>query len=225
MHEWKTKPWIHRKKTPKDWLLDVFVDLPSLLQSTDTMQECENHEDKEMQRRALVARVKLFKQRLRDWRRHVGIKASYSVRSEQPFSLELLAVSHIMCLYWSICIILYGTQRAVDGTAGPDPRTYCRKIAETLPLLLRPESGMYGTHLCNFPTSMALMYLNATDGDSTSVEKTMIIDALTSTRHGPKVVRFCSAVARQASRSEQIARINGSGAEKTWAKSWLGHGS
>lgn len=84
---------------------------------------------------------------------------------------------------------------------------------------------MYGTHLCNFPTSIALMYLNATDGDGASVEKTMIMNALTATRHGPKVVRFCSAVARQASRSEQIAGMDGSGAEKTWAKSWLGQGS
>lgn len=81
---------------------------------------------------------------------------------------------------------------------------------------------MYGTHLCNFPTSLALMYLNATDGDSGSAEKTMIMGALTTTRHGPKVVRFCSAVARQASRSEQIAAIDGAGAEKSWAKSWLG---
>ncbi|KAK0732018.1 hypothetical protein B0H67DRAFT_92482 [Lasiosphaeris hirsuta] len=179
--EWKTIPWRCIPKTPKDLLLDTFVEMPGLLQDVDEMRA--DPPGHPTLRHELVRRCWRYESELSAWRARAGI-ADPAYRLElgvgSPPALDLVAASHILCVYWSMCIIVYSTLHSLsaDKTTLPEranPRVYCRRIAEAVPVLLHPRSGAYGMHLANFPAAIALVYLNAADGGGVASEERGII--------------------------------------------------
>ncbi|KAK2787586.1 hypothetical protein FQN53_005036 [Emmonsiellopsis sp. PD_33] len=198
--EWKTVPWREIPKTPKDRLIDIFVEIPTLLENLDIMRGCQETNPREALQHELLQTCWELERELINWRIHLGIKdPTYALGTtdpSSPYSLEHLAACHIMCLYWAASIILYSTLRIVSNnppTPLPphtEPRIYCRRIAEAVPLLLHPLAGGYGVHLTSFPVSAAMMYLNAVDGEMVSEEKRMIFDAFKGSGHGRTVERF-----------------------------------
>ncbi|KAK2795132.1 hypothetical protein FQN51_000551 [Onygenales sp. PD_10] len=198
--EWKTVPWREIPKTPKDRLIDIFVEIPTLLENLDIMRGCQEADTREALQHELLQTCWELERELINWRIHLGIKdPTYTLGTtdpSSPYSLEHLAACHIMCLYWSASIILYSTLHIVSNnppTPLPphtEPRIYCRRIAEAVPLLLHPLAGGYGVHLTSFPVSAAMMYLNAVDGEMVSEEKRMIFDAFKGSGHGRTVERF-----------------------------------
>ncbi|KAK2787101.1 hypothetical protein FQN52_007367 [Onygenales sp. PD_12] len=204
--EWKTVPWREIPKTPKDRLIDIFVEIPTLLENLDIMRGCQEADTREALQHELLQTCWELERELINWRIHLGIKdPTYTLGTtdpSSPYSLEHLAACHIMCLYWSASIILYSTLHIVSNnppTPLPphtEPRIYCRRIAEAVPLLLHPLAGGYGVHLTSFPVSAAMMYLNAVDGEMVSEEKRMIFDAFKGSGHGRTVERFNGSMQR-----------------------------
>lgn len=197
-------------KTPKDLLLDIFVDMPALLEDLDAMLDFPSAEGQHELRHHLVQRCLAHEEALISWRAGVGIAdPTYRIHISSPSpTIQLLAASHILCVYWSICIIVYSTlriaspQHSSKGLPLVDPRRYCRRIAEAVAILLHPASGVYGVHLANFPTALALMYLNAVDGVNISVEKRMFLDVLNGPGgYGTTVNRFVRSTTQQEKQS------------------------
>ncbi|EXJ89137.1 hypothetical protein A1O3_02201 [Capronia epimyces CBS 606.96] len=234
--EWKTVPWTAVPKTPKDLLIDIFVDMPTILQDLDALQACPDPASQSLMQDQLVQKCLACERELVAWRASVGVvEANYAFynvdtgtdtdnlnpHASFSFSIDRIAAAHIMCLYWSICIIVYSTLRTLSLSfslsshshpqAHPplplpltqtiDPAVYCRRIAEAVPLLLHPRSGVYGFHLTTFPVAMALTYLSR-DGHEYE-EKTMILDAFATSHHGSAVGGFIASLHRQQQQRQQ----------------------
>ncbi len=198
---WKTIPWRDIPKTPKDLLIDILVEMPTLLEDLDLMKECKDQESWKVSQYKLSQRCWDFERKLLKWQVDVGVTdPTYSLDVDHtPFSLDLVAASHIMCLYWSICIIVYGTLHIISDShvnlsGHTDPRWYCRRIAEAVSVLLHPLSGVYGVHLTSFPVAQVLRYLNAADGPIVSKEKNMILDVFRRSGHGKTVDIFVASI-------------------------------
>ncbi|PGH05403.1 hypothetical protein GX51_02927 [Blastomyces parvus] len=227
--EWKTIPWREIPKTPKDRLIDILVEIPTLLENLDISRACPDPEIQEFQRRDLLQTCWELEKELVNWRNELGIiDPNYSLDAEtSSFSLDYVAACHIMCVYWAICIILYSSLRILSCPQvvlppRTDPRIYCGRIAKAMPLLLHPLSGAYGVHLASFPVSLALIYLNAVDGDAIYEEKRIIFDAFAKSGYGKTVERFHQSMRCQGSRSPQVANMDGPKALPAQAKSWFG---
>ncbi|KAL2371726.1 hypothetical protein RJ035_002320 [Blastomyces gilchristii] len=227
--EWKNIPWSEIPKTPKDRLIDILVEMPTLLENLDISRACSDPEIQEFQRLDLLQTCWELEKELINWCMELGITdPTYSLDAGQsPFSLDYLAACHIMCLYWAICIILYSSLRILSCPQvvlppQTDPRIYCGRIAKAMPLLLHPLSGAYGVHLASFPVAIALMYLNAVDGEAIYEEKRTIFDAFARSGYGKTVERFNQSMRRQDARSPRVANMDGPKAVPAQAKSWFG---
>jgi len=136
------------------------------------------------------------------WKKEADIAIPNLGQNASSPTLDLIATTHILCVYWSMLIIVYSTLRAVspDVTTWPartNPRMYCRQIAETVSVLLAPDSGIYGVHLANFPIAVAMKYLNEdVDGDSVPAEKTMLLEVLGRSSNGKAAGRFITSTQR-----------------------------
>jgi hypothetical protein len=168
------------------------------------------------------------------WREGAGLADPEQPANAGPSpspALNLIATAHILCLYWSIFIIIYSTLRAASPEqtaalpAHTNPRLYCRRIAEVVSILLHPDAGAYGVHLANFPTAIALLCLNATtrDGDAEPEEKRMILETLGRSSNGRTAGRFVTSTQKQDWRpNKPAAGDDGLPTPSMIARSWLG---
>jgi len=228
--EWTAVPWVEIAKTPKDLLLDILVEIPALLEDLDLAIDCPDADRQRALRQQLIQNCWTVAGRLSDWRIQViGIAdPAYQLNVDTPSpSLDLLAASHIMSLYWSICVILYSTLRIASGAIASmelppqtEPRPYCQRIAEAVSLLLHPVSGLHGIQLANFPATVALLYLNAVDGGLDSQEKRIFVDVFKRPGHGATVETFISSthLNLEERTSPQTERPD---AVEAQAKAWL----
>lgn len=220
-------------KTPKDLLIDIFVEVPALLEDLDTALACTDPSRVPSLLDDITRRCWLLETELLTWREELDLadpeQPTVTDPSPSP-ALDLIATTHILCLYWSMFIIIYSTLRAVslEGIALPphaNPRIYCRRIAEVVSILLHPDAGVYGVHLANFPTAIALLCLNATtrDGDAESEEKRMILETLRQSSNGRTTGRFVMSMQKQDLRSDKpAAGEDGPKTPSMIARSWLG---
>lgn len=198
-------PWRDIPKTPKDLLIDVLVELPGLLEDVDS---CHPRKDVRFE---LEQRCWAYDEQLRQWRAGLGIiNADYTLKLDDisSYSFDLIAAVHLMCLYWTTCIILYSTLRSVCEPSHhaslpihTDPRPYCRRIARAVSVLLHPQSGVHGALLTNFPVSVTLHYLNAKYGGVDLEEKRIMLDAFSNAKHGGIVKGFTASMQRHRGRS------------------------
>lgn len=226
-------------KTPKDLLLDIFVEVPALLEDLDAVLACTDSSRIPSLREDITRRCWLLETQLLTWREEVDLadpeQPTCTVADPSPSpALDLIATAHILCLYWSMFIIIYSTLRAAspEGTTPPtalpvhaDPRIYCRRIAEVVSILLHPDAGAYGVHLANFPTAIALLCLNATtrDGDGEPEEKRMILETLRRSSNGRTTGRFVTSTQKQDLRFDRpAAGDDGLKTPSMIARSWLG---
>ncbi len=203
--------------------------MPALLEDMDTMSSCPDANRQRECRRQLVQECWRHESSLSRWRADVGIAdPTYQLDVDAPSpSVDLLAAAHILCLYWSICIILYSTLRIASEAeaelpARADPRFYCRRIAETIPILLHPLSGIYGVHLANFPVALALTYLHAVDGSLVTAEKRLFLDAMRRSGHGETVDRFVTSTQHGIRKSSRPVMGEAPETIEAEAVSWLG---
>lgn len=202
-------------------MLDIFVEIPTLLEDLDTMLDCPDADRQRTLRHQLIQKCRAHESALTCWRAVVGIAdPTYRIDgadvSSPPPTVQILAAAHILCVYWSTCIILYSTLRIASPQDFSellplaDPRHYCRRIAEGVAILLHPVSGVYGVHLANFPTAVALMYLNAIDGVHISAEKRMFLDVFRRPGHGTTVNRFVRSTTHHQQQQQQSVVGRGS---------------
>ena len=226
-------PWRLIPKTPKDLLIDIFVEFPALLEDVDCMLTCNDPPEASRIRDDITRRCWQLETELLRWREEVEISdLEHPSVAGAPASppLDLIATTHILCVYWSMFIIIYSTLRVAfrDATALPtraDPAIYCRNIADGVSILLHPDAGVYGIHLANFPTAIALLCLNASarDGDAEPEEKRMILEAFKRSVNGVMAGRFITSTQKQ---DPRLYKVTPEGSEpstpRAVARSWLG---
>jgi hypothetical protein len=114
--EWKTTSWNYYRKTPKDKLIDVLVEMPTLLEEFDVLQLCDDPDKQGFFRRKLIDSYWLCDTQLTEW--FSALFPQTELRPKKPGSSILidatdLGSAHIMTLYWATCIILYSIMLAV----------------------------------------------------------------------------------------------------------------
>lgn len=108
---------------------------------------------------------------------------------------------YLMNLCWTACILINSTLQlagssnalASDQLPRPsytDPRTYCRKIIDSVMKFLTASSSPLPTHCLVFPLGMAFAYLQATDTGARSLEMQQLLDFFNSGEKGMRIRRF-----------------------------------
>jgi hypothetical protein len=210
--EWKIIPWELHAKTQKDRLLDILIEIPTLLEESDLLLRSSNEtqEDKYYRRQRLIDHCWLCDEQLTAWHETVTI-----YKNSQPFNnaqesilvdtMDLGSV-HLMTLYWSTCILLYSVLRQAIGPESKllpertDIKTYCRKIVRAMPIFFHPAVGAFRAYLSTFPMYVVILHLYVFGEEEKKAELKMLEDCY-DTPEGMTVGRFMKSVELEASRT------------------------
>lgn len=183
--EWKTIPWRYHAKTQKDRLLDILVDIPTLMEEFDLLQSCSNKSPELISRRQrLIDHCWLCDKRLNHWYANLTLyKIAKPLDKEEPFMIEEIDLGsvHLMTLYWSTCVMLYNIlHEALDRNLQLPERTdlkpYCRNIVKAMPVFFNPAVGTLRAYLASFPLYVVMMHLYTFDPEDREVEKMLLED-------------------------------------------------
>ncbi|KAF5484284.1 hypothetical protein CGCF413_v015284 [Colletotrichum fructicola] len=182
---WKTVPWKHHPKSSKDALVDIFVDIPGILEDLDELRDCEPGIEKEAKRSRLVNECWRIDRELTRWLDNMGpteeLKDLERRGVDNPTMCDVVITS-IMTLFWTTSILAYSTLRLALGPK-PDielpertnPRVFCTKIANIVDVFFHPNAGTFGISSAPLPIGMALVYLNSTEEGFNSEDKRKLV--------------------------------------------------
>lgn len=167
---WKTIPWSKAKKTPNDFVLDILAEVPSLFETIDTMKYCGSPGQKAKLRDAIRNGYFKLHMCLTEWRKTFSrsiIDDGKEYAKTKIITPQLLATINISTLYWTACLVVYTmVGKVLLEEEGEDldgryiePRIFCRKILEILPLFFNPAAGIFRVHLVTFPMGVVMIYL------------------------------------------------------------------
>ncbi|KAL6790358.1 hypothetical protein GGI42DRAFT_336920 [Trichoderma sp. SZMC 28013] len=166
---WKQVPWSLEPKSATDSLVDILVDIPTVLEKLDDLQDETDREKIRKRQEALVQTCRKYDRDLFAWYTSFGpnqMAEDFDYEPDTEISMEDIARAHTLNLYWTTCLILYNVMRraTVSQTELPtrvDPLTCCRHIARSLPVFLKESVGLWGLSIVLFPVGMALRFLSA----------------------------------------------------------------
>ncbi|KAL0933762.1 C6 zinc finger domain protein [Colletotrichum truncatum] len=182
---WKTVPWQYHPKSAKDSLVDIFVDIPGILEDLDLFRSCDEGPEKEERQKKLIRECWRIDAELMSWLDSLSpqeeFKALEARGLENPTTCDVVVAS-AMCLFWTTCILAYSTLRMAFGPnpgvelpERTNPRIYCTKIANMVDVLFHPAAGTYGIQSAPLPIGMSLVYLNSTEEGFNSQEKKKLV--------------------------------------------------
>jgi hypothetical protein len=167
--EWKTVPWTLIPKNNSDTLVDILVDIPGLLEQVDEVRACEYLGEKRERQLLLQRNCWELDAALRAW--SATTKPGRSAESfdsglDRDVPLDDLATAHLMNLYWTICLLVYGTLHQVsdpDAVLPPrtDPALYSHNIAMSTAIFFNDNSGWWGQISSAFAMGVAMQYIAA----------------------------------------------------------------
>jgi hypothetical protein len=155
---WKKIPWRHTKKTPKDTLTDIVIEIPGVLEEIDRFQlsRCGQNSRASLHDPAIQARIQDLENELNGWYQ----QNNPIISSERLASDDIsVAVAHVMSAYWATKLLLLGI-RQVDKSARVTKsyETDLQEIRENifllLPQLVGPQSGLFGRHIAAYPAGI-----------------------------------------------------------------------
>ncbi|KAH8883172.1 hypothetical protein GQ53DRAFT_732697 [Thozetella sp. PMI_491] len=229
--EWKTIPWTLTPKNSRDMLVDILVDIPGLLEQVDDMRACGNLEEKRERQLLLQRNCWELDAALRAW--SATMKPG---RSAESFDLNLdcdvptndLATAHLMNLYWTVCLLVYGTLHQVsDQKADLPPRTnpalYSHSIALSTAIFFNDNSGWWGQISSAFSTGVAMQYLAASGVKNDDYKR--LHRFFMYRKGGVRLADFLQSLQRlHKDPSKQLVDVDGFEASRVRAMSWLGRG-
>ncbi|CRG91336.1 hypothetical protein PISL3812_08384 [Talaromyces islandicus] len=184
---WKKLPWNEIKKSPKDLLLDILVDVPTLFEAIDIMSHCKDAIQKADYLECLYLEYVSLEKRLRMWHRKfspVLIILERNIIVQDVVVPQILAAGHVSTLYWATCIIVYGIvaiSLMAEGYGEEcfrgkyiNPAIFCQNILRIIPLFLHYSTGIFRVHLATPPLSIAMIYLCSLHPEEMKEEKAML---------------------------------------------------
>ncbi|TEA17832.1 Beauvericin cluster-specific repressor BEA4 [Colletotrichum sidae] len=197
---WKTIPWTRHPKSPRDVMIDTFVDVPGLLESLDLLRDCDPGPEKEFRRTMVVEECWRMDRELTWWFENLGPKTELEdleARGVDNPTVGDVAVASIMCLFYTACLLTYSSLRLATATKADvelpertDPRIYCTKIANTVGVFFAPAAGTWGMLSAPLPIGMALVYLNSTEAGFASEDKRKLASFFVKTNSGVGIGKF-----------------------------------
>lgn len=159
-------PWKLHDKTPKDLLVDILLEIPSLYEGIDELEGKERFNlvfRQELQEAARGAITRLLQ-----WAAKFGISVDLSRpdwQSPRSFTNDEIANVHLMSFYWATLMIAHHSYRMISNeepnTLGIDVDNFCRKIIRCIALFVHPSTGIFRQHLMPFPAMTAIRHLNS----------------------------------------------------------------
>jgi hypothetical protein len=183
---WKKLPWSHMQKTPKDILLDILVDVPTLFEAIDIASHCKDPNQKADYQERLYMEYVFLEKRLTHWAREfasVLITHENNALAQDVIMPQILAAAHVSTLYWVTCIIVYGfVGKVLMAGYGEepfkgiyvDPGIFCQDILRIIPLFLHFSTGIFRVHLATPPLSVVMIYLGSLPSGEMEKEKAML---------------------------------------------------
>ncbi|KAJ0155201.1 hypothetical protein CTA2_12932 [Colletotrichum tanaceti] len=238
---WKTVPWRTTPKTPKDVLVDIFVDVPGLLEDLDRMRSCRDDAVRERRRGKLVEDCWRMDGELQWWLDNLSPRAELRELMDRGGGLDSptardVVVASVMALCWTVSLLTYSTLRlglavGAKEEAGPDPpelpaRTdplvYCARIADVVDVFFHPAAGTFGVQSAPLPIGMALMYLDSSEDGSDSETKRKLRGLFGRTAsNGIDIGKFLLSTQRDGLAAKRCAPATSEGI-RTKAKGWMG---
>ncbi|KAJ5152792.1 uncharacterized protein N7482_009270 [Penicillium canariense] len=160
-------PWEHHAKTPKDLLVDIMLDLPSLYQGIDEMKDRDRSITglrEELQQLASKTTGRLLQWGSEFATAVVSPRSDWQVPSN--LTTDNIASAHLMTLYWASLMIAQNVYHIVfdeeSDVVGIDLNDCCRNIIRCIPLFLHQSTGIFRQHLMPFPAMTAIRHLKST---------------------------------------------------------------
>lgn len=166
--------------------MDIFVDVPGLLEDLDRLRDCEPGKEKEERRRRLVDECWRIDGELTWWLDNLGpgkeLEDFQARGLENPTACDVVITS-IMTLFWTTCILSYSSLRLALDRRTPDlelpertdPQVYCTRIANIVEVFFHPMAGTFGISNAPLPIGMSLVYLNSTEEGFYSADKWKLV--------------------------------------------------
>jgi hypothetical protein len=168
---WKTIPWTRRVKTAHDSLIDIFAEIPEVLENVDRFG-CLSPD-------TLQDKVKDLETSAKCWTLHIQLQEWLTVHEHEIHTPVTTTATPIMfpnfdvaCLtvrYWVMALQLYSTldtasripptDTTLAHTDRPHPRQFARLIARAAPYFFQEEFGIEGPTTFSFPLGNALLYM------------------------------------------------------------------
>ncbi|TIC91114.1 hypothetical protein CH35J_011420 [Colletotrichum higginsianum] len=230
---WKTVPWQTTPKTPKDVLVDIFVDVPGLLEDLDRLRSCQDDAAvKERRRSKLIKECWRMDGELQWWLSNLSPEKELQELTarglDNPAACDVVVAS-IMALCWTVSLLTYSTLRlAIGAKAGlelperTDPLVYCAKIADIVDVFFHPSAGTFGIQSAPLPIGMALVYLNSTEEGFNSETKWKLLGFFGRTaNNGIGIGKFLLSTQRDGLAAKTATPATPDGI-RTKAKGWMG---
>ncbi|KAJ5692002.1 hypothetical protein N7462_001425 [Penicillium macrosclerotiorum] len=176
--EWMTAPWRYHKKTSKDYILDVLLEIPSLYQKIDALNSKDSEADVTLQQ--LKQTSSEIMQKLQRWDSKFSIPVSRRADWQHPDSVttDEIVNAHIMTQFWAISMIAHDAYLQVP-TNSPDDLDVdldycCANIVHCIPLFMHSSTGIFRQHLMPFPAARAIFHLSSTPSERLNIERAYI---------------------------------------------------
>lgn len=169
---WKTIPWTLNGKSPRDLLVDIAFDVPSLYERVDQLPLLEGALLHARKQEAIITCLDLHRQ-LIEWKaanytayEKVLHRELTSNPSTQSMNAKTIMAAHESSFYWSLSLKVYSTLHDLNPTDDWLPARSlsamcCRNILCIIPVLLKPAMGMFRAHMATFPLGAAVTHVAA----------------------------------------------------------------
>lgn len=150
-------PWQEIPKTPKDSLIDILVDIPTLLENLGKLCDSTSASDY----RDIARKHHLLEHRLEKWLEQTDLCVTPASAGEDQWrtlSPEALAKAHLSLLYWTTRLLLQSIKvlllTPTDGE--PDVKLLCANILGLMPAFFSPQSGWFGRNVATLPLGIVM---------------------------------------------------------------------
>ncbi|SPN99061.1 uncharacterized protein DNG_02100 [Cephalotrichum gorgonifer] len=204
--EWRTIPWKDIPKTPKDFLGDIFAEVPGIFAELDELRTTTDADIMDIRQQALILKCQRLEREWVNWgREHTPTTSPIISGTAQTANIwSHFASATIMSAYWSTGIFILATLNLASGTqdlgvalARMDPRVCCRKLAEIIPTFLSEHSGDFGIHGSVSASIIALLYLDEVDHGFMSPEARSFYTAFSKNKNGKIIHSFVNSFRQQ----------------------------
>ena len=166
-------PWTKYKKTPKDYIIDVLVEMGRFYEDIDAIKHCDDADQHSTSFDGLKTEMLSRADSILAWQPlfsgHIGSEEVDS-KANSAIDVEAIAYAYARALYSTVIIILCDAYRN-QLKAGDalelllDPGQACKDIVQVLPVFLSSCTRGFRQHLFPLPVSAAALHLSVTASD------------------------------------------------------------
>lgn len=210
--EWKTLPWHEIPKTPKDTLVDVYVEIPGLFEISDKIREDPQEHSRGKLIHHFVSKCWQIRYELQRWYITTGssiesLIGKIMAEGDRTASVEHMASAQLLVLYWC-CLLHYSQLRqeafesenvgmqAQIPVAEEDPQTTCRNILRVMVLFLNPCSGWFGINIAALPMVVVSNHIQGLESIDATCREREILCKLLQTPKGKVLSGFVQSIRR-----------------------------